>query len=324
MTNKEQITIIGCGVIGMSAGIRLLEAGYKVQIVARDLPPNTTSNWAAAMWFPYRVYPYDRVLSWGATTYDVLQSFLDVPETGVRNLLLTLITPEPPVVPWWGASVPAYHHATADELPAGYQHGYSLTVPVCDTGMYLDYLLNWYRRLGGMIEQREVGSFEEVIRPKSTIINCTGLGAHTLANDKTLYPIRGQIVKVRQPAVVNSIIRDFEDGQHPAYIIPRIDDIILGGTTQINNWDETVDPEITQHILKETAKLMPALADAEIISQGAGLRPGRPSVRLEAEHLADDCVVIHSYGHGGAGITLSWGCAAEVVRMVQERLTLQT
>ena len=320
MANKEQITIIGCGVIGLSTGIRLLEAGYEVQIVARELPPNTTSNWAAAMWFPYRVYPYDRVLDWGAATYAVFQSLLDVPEAGVRNLRLMLVTPEPPGVPWWASSVPAYHHATPDELPEGYPHGYSVVVPVCDTGVYLDYLMGLYRGLGGLIEQQEVGSFDEVLRPKSTLINCTGLGSYTLANDKELYPIRGQIVKVRQPDVVNSVIRDFEDGNHPAYVIPRIEDIVLGGTTQINNWDETLDPAIAQNILEQTKQLIPALSDAEVISQGVGLRPGRSGVRLEVEEMPDDGCIIHNYGHGGAGFTLSWGCADEVVRLVEKRL----
>jgi D-amino-acid oxidase len=31
-------------------------------------------------------------------------------------------------------------------------------------------------------------------------------------------------------------------------------------------------------------------------------------VRLEAERIGATCV-IHNYGHGGAGFTLSWGCA---------------
>ncbi len=44
-----------------------------------------------------------------------------------------------------------------------------------------------------------------------------------------------------------------------------------------------------------------------------GLRPVRSSVRLEAEGR-----VVHCYGQGGAGVTLSWGCADEVVRLVGE------
>src|SRR6516225_9597826 len=44
----------------------------------------------------------------------------------------------------------------------------------------------------------------------------------------------------------------------------------------------------------------------------AGVRPSRKgSYRLEAE-TAGTKVVVHNYGHGGCGISLSWGCAAKV------------
>jgi glycine/D-amino acid oxidase-like deaminating enzyme len=45
----------------------------------------------------------------------------------------------------------------------------------------------------------------------------------------------------------------------------------------------------------------------------AALRPGRNNTyRLEKQVLSDGKFVIHNYGHGGAGITMSWGCAQEV------------
>lgn len=48
----------------------------------------------------------------------------------------------------------------------------------------------------------------------------------------------------------------------------------------------------------------------------AGLRPWRAkSYRLEPENVGNKFVV-HNYGHGGAGITMSWGCAHEVVDII--------
>lgn len=313
----QQIKIIGCGVIGLTTGIRLLEAGYGVQIIARDLPPNTTSNWAAAIWFPYHVFPYRKVLRWGEETYSVFQTLLNVPEAGVRNTQLLMLTEEPPEEPWWGNAVPAYRYATADELPHGYAHGYSVTVPVCDTGLYLDYLLARYRDLGGAIEQREIDSFDELVAPNSVFINCSGLGSYQLANDRELYPVRGQVVKVRQPNVTVSMLRDFGE-KRPSYIIPRTHDIILGGTDQKDDWNETVDPATAETILEQTKLLVPDLDGAEVLAHGVALRPGRTAVRLEAEQLTPDCTVIHNYGHGGAGFTVSWGCANEVVQMVTD------
>jgi D-amino-acid oxidase len=72
MKYSNSVIIIGCGVSGLSCGIRLLEAGFDgVKIVARELPPHTTSNRAAAVWYPYKAYPEDKVLGWSATTFQV-------------------------------------------------------------------------------------------------------------------------------------------------------------------------------------------------------------------------------------------------------------
>jgi D-amino-acid oxidase len=57
---------------------------------------------------------------------------------------------------------------------------------------------------------------------------------------------------------------------------------------------------------------VPELQDAPVLQHKVGLRPTRPTVRLERVGR-----VVHCYGHGGAGVTLSWGCADEVVGLVE-------
>ena len=42
-----------------------------VDVLARDLPLETTSAVAAAIWYPYLALPQDRVTAWGATAYAV-------------------------------------------------------------------------------------------------------------------------------------------------------------------------------------------------------------------------------------------------------------
>ncbi|HEV3448632.1 MAG TPA: FAD-dependent oxidoreductase, partial [Gemmataceae bacterium] len=50
----------------------------------------------------------------------------------------------------------------------------------------------------------------------------------------------------------------------------------------------------------------------------AGLRPFRhQGVRLEPETSTP---IIHNYGHSGSGVTFSWGCAFEVVDLVEDLL----
>src|SRR5215510_7055650 len=87
--------IIGCGVSGLSCGIRLLEAGYRARIWARDLPPRTTSNVAAAIWYPYRAFPLERVGAWGAQTFAELVRLAAQPDTGVRSRSGIEIFPQP-------------------------------------------------------------------------------------------------------------------------------------------------------------------------------------------------------------------------------------
>lgn len=63
----------------------------------------------------------------------------------------------------------------------------------------------------------------------------------------------------------------------------------------------------------------PDLSDGAVVGTRAGIRPYRSGrVRIEAEFVGEK-LLAHNYGHGGAGVTLSWGCAAEVLRLVRGR-----
>src|SRR5215210_4260196 len=66
-----RVIVVGAGVIGLTCAVRLLEAGHRVDVVARDLPLETTSAVAAAIWYPYRALPQDRVTAWSAASYAV-------------------------------------------------------------------------------------------------------------------------------------------------------------------------------------------------------------------------------------------------------------
>ncbi len=60
-----RVIVVGAGVVGLTSAVRLLEAGHRVDVVARDLPLETTSAVAAAIWYPYRALPRDKVTSLG-------------------------------------------------------------------------------------------------------------------------------------------------------------------------------------------------------------------------------------------------------------------
>ncbi|HEX6149627.1 FAD-dependent oxidoreductase, partial [Nocardioides sp.] len=80
----ERVVVVGAGVVGLTAAVRLAERGHRVDVLARDLPLETTSVVAAALWYPYEAHPRQRVHAWSASTYDTLVDLAAEPRTGVR------------------------------------------------------------------------------------------------------------------------------------------------------------------------------------------------------------------------------------------------
>jgi D-amino-acid oxidase len=313
-----RVIVIGCGVSGLSTGIRLVEAGHEVEIWARDLPPNTTSNIAAAIWHPYRAGgTMDRLLAWSQRSLDVLYGMVGIPEAAVRTQEVIEVFREPQPEPWWSNTVRGFRFLRPGELPAGFGGGFFFETVVVETRIYLPYLMRRLGAPGGQIKQRDINSLDEALAEASVVVNCAGLGARTLVDDAEMFPVRGQIMRVAKPALQRSMLDEEEDANGIfAYIIPRSQDCVLGGTAQAGNWSLEPDPAIAAEIMERCARLYPQIRQAAVLEHLVGLRPGRSSVRLEAERLPNG-LVVHNYGHGGAGITLSWGCAEEVAGLVE-------
>jgi len=80
---SDRVLVVGAGVVGLSCALRLLEAGRRVDVLARDLPLETTSSVAAAIWYPYLALPQDRVTAWGRTSYAAFARLAEVDGSGV-------------------------------------------------------------------------------------------------------------------------------------------------------------------------------------------------------------------------------------------------
>jgi D-amino-acid oxidase len=188
-------------------------------------------------------------------------------------------------------------------------------VPLAEMPSYLPWLLHRFQATGGRVEHRRLGSLAELADQAPVLVNCSGLGARRLVGDLSVVPVRGQIVRVSNPGLSLSV----RDEEHPggrAYVHPRARDCILGGTLEEGSWDERPDPATARAILRRCRDLVPELVHARVLEHVVGLRPARPTVRLELDESSRGGQrVIHNYGHGGSGITLSWGCAEDVAAL---------
>ncbi len=126
--------------------------------------------------------------------------------------------------------------------------------------------------------------------------------------------MRGQVVHLEQVGLDRWWLDGGGDDRPPTYVVPRSGDIVVGGTDEEGDWSRTPSPEAADAIIERATRLVPALAGARVLRHRVGLRPARPAVRVERDER--DGRVVHCYGHGGAGVTLSWGCAEEVTGII--------
>ena len=155
--------------------------------------------------------------------------------------------------------------ATAEELPTGYRHGLRFAVPLVEMPRYLPWLADQVRERGGELATRRITSLRELaVLRVDAVVNCSGLAARVLVPDPSVYPVRGQIVRVSNPGLTLSV----RDEHHPAgraYVHPRAEDCILGGTLEENVWDTRVDPASAEAIFDRCRDIVPELRNASVI-----------------------------------------------------------
>lgn len=306
----QRVVVVGAGVIGLSCAVRLAEAGYDAHVLARDLPLETTSAVAGGLWLPYLAHPRERVATWAATTLTELTALADDPATGVRLTEGHELhhDPSPPRPDWVLDGRPAVE-LERDPLP-GYASGWRTTVPVARTTTYLPWLAARLAAAGGTITRMPLAALPQ----RGVVVNATGVSARATARDPDVRPVRGQVVVLENPGLTRWWVDD-ADPARPLYVLPRGEDVVVGGTADDGEWDTTPDLAVAEQVLARATAVEPRLRGARVLAHRVGLRPARPAVRLETV-VDDDRAVVHCYGHGGAGVTLSWGCADDVLREV--------
>ena len=304
--------VVGGGVIGLTTAVLLAERGVRVRVWARDPVERTTSAVAGALWWPYHIEPEEAARAWALQSLDVYEELAGRPEsTGVRMVEGVMGDTGPDKdVAWVAGRLPGLRAATADEYAGG---GLWARLPLLDMPAHLPWLRERLVRAGGVVEERTVSGLAQADAP--VVVNCTGLGARELVPDRAVRPVRGQLVVVANPGIRTWLVST-DDAGEMAYFFPQPGRLLLGGTAQEDAWAQEPDPAVADAIVRRCAALRPEIAGARILQHRVGLRPARHAVRLERELLPDGRRLVHNYGHGGAGVTVAWGCAQEAAALV--------
>lgn len=305
--------VLGAGVIGLTSAVMLAESGLAVECWTADSPAETTSRVAGALWAAPPLEDPDGTLArWAGVSLEAFGELAGDSSSGVRIAHGTVASREqtgPPLQMFPGVPL-----RVADP-PEGCVAAFELDAPLIEMEGYLQYLERRLRSAGGALVKRRVRSLSEPAAHAPVLVNCSGLGARELVGDETLEPVRGQHVVVENPGLDDFFMED-RGAPEWACWFPHGERVVLGGVAQPGAVDLAPLQEVSRGIIERCAAIEPLLGRARVVGEMVGLRPVRPSVRVEAEGL-HGARCVHNYGHGRSGVSLSWGCAEEVLRMLR-------
>jgi len=154
--------------------------------------------------------------------------------------------------------------------------------------------------------------------PAPKVVNCAGAWSGQIAPYALpTRPVKGQMLCLVMPKrdLIRHVIRSPQ-----AYLIPRSDGrLLVGATVEEAGFDKRTDPTTIQRLHRAAVALVPQLANAKILEDWAGLRPGTPD-RLPILGATSLPGYFVATGHFRDGILLA-PITAEVMAAVIEGRT---
>jgi glycine/D-amino acid oxidase-like deaminating enzyme len=254
---QPRVAVIGSGVMGLTTARLLQDRGIQATIYAKDLPPDTTSNIAGGQWSPFTVFDeesatpaFRQQLERAARLSNRYFQNLVGDTYGVRWIENYILRDSPPSAQQQPSPIRDLFFASQvvprDEHPFSAYYVSRFTTMLIEPPVFLPAITRDFLLRGGRIHVREFREPRDVLQlEEKVIVNCAGLGAHSLFGDAELTPIKGQLaILLPQPEVDYIMIK----GDY--YMFPRRDGIVLGGTHDRDEWRLDVDPVVTARILE--------------------------------------------------------------------------
>lgn len=330
MDRNFRVAVVGAGAIGLSTALHIQDRirNCDVTIIADKFSPSTTSDGSAGLWTPFIVPDKQKEIinRWALQTYRYLWDMFhseDAYQYGVQLISGFNFCQEMKNDPPWSKCVVGFRRLGKEELKdyPGREFGVFYTAFTIDVPSLLSSFLRKFREQGGFVIAKKLKSLQEIDSFYDVIVNCSGLGAAELIDDVTIKPKRGQVIRAKAPWIKHFYI-DIDRSDDVTYILPGVNSVVLGGTSQDGN-NSTEDNQADIDGIKERClKLMPSLRDSKVQGTWTGLRPYRETIRLEIDMVTAGlkAKIVHNYGHGGSGLTLFWGCAEEATNLVLDLL----
>ena len=304
--------MIGAGIVGLSVATHLLESFHEDIVVTvigdKHSPDTTASDIAGGIVLAPIQENKERSRVWIKNSVERYREVYNAGDQSVSYVYGHFVKPSYDHEPIWFKDLVSNF---TDTTVGDSEQARFCTFFINGTD-YCSSLLHKIQVLGGVLVKKKIDSLSE-LGSFDIVINCTGLGARELACDVAVYPCKGLLVSVSAPWV-----KEFfnEAGTHDgrAYIFPRTNEVILGGRNEMHKEDLMIHNDEVEEVIQRCVTKMPSLKNAEVLKVSVGVRPMRMGgVRLERDETSlDGSLVIHNYGHGPYGVTLSWGCAMEV------------
>jgi glycine/D-amino acid oxidase-like deaminating enzyme len=256
------VAVLGGGAVGLATAWLLRERGRPVRVYAERYSPDTTSDVAAARWFPSQlVDPAFRTPELDARLREALlfshQRFRRLIGRGYGVALLPhLRLDSQPPSPGWADTlladlIPPFQDVSDRGLPFRATWVGATPGMLIDMPLYLGALQRDLRRLGVELVQRRFEAPGEIAAlPESVVVNCTGLGSAALFGDAELVPVKGQLTMLPPDPRLRYTL-----SAGSLYLHPRSGGILLGGTYDHGNATTTFDTEAETEILKGFAEL---------------------------------------------------------------------
>jgi len=264
----RRVAVLGAGAVGLATARTLQQRGVQVTIYARDVPPDTTSDVAGALWSPVTLVDEDRAspgfareLANAARASRRTFEHLCGGPYGVKWLTLYLVgsSPEPPHSWEWSVTPELFRPTTLSPgehpFPSPFAHAYRLMM--IEPAVYLAAVMADFRGAGGRLVITAIESRADLARlEEDVVVNCTGLGSRSLFDDAELVPIKGQLTILEpQPEVDYAVKSTVED----LYMFPRQGGVVLGGSHERGEWSLDPDPGHAQRILAQHQRFFGAM-----------------------------------------------------------------